>query len=62
MKQLSLAAHDFVKKPKQTRREKSLIEMEAEKSIDRHAWNSWYPRPPPPEQSSGMHTPRRVDG
>ena len=29
MKQLSLAATDFVKKPKQTRREKFLIEMEA---------------------------------
>jgi len=29
MKQLSLAAADFVKKPKQTRREKFLIEMEA---------------------------------
>ena len=29
MKQLSLAAHDFVKKPKQTRREKFLLEMEA---------------------------------
>ena len=28
MKQLSLAAHDFVKKPKQTRREKFLAEME----------------------------------
>ena len=29
MKQLSLAATDFVKKPKQTRREKFLLEMEA---------------------------------
>jgi IS5 family transposase len=29
MKQLSLAATDFVKKPKQTRRERFLIEMEA---------------------------------
>lgn len=29
MKQLSLAATDFVKKPKQTRREKFLVEMEA---------------------------------
>jgi len=29
MKQISLAAHDFVKKPKQTRREKFLSEMEA---------------------------------
>jgi transposase, IS5 family len=29
MKQLSFAAHEFVKKPKQTRREKFLGEMEA---------------------------------
>lgn len=29
MKQLSLATTDFVKKPKQTRREKFLLEMEA---------------------------------
>ena len=28
MKQLSLAATDFVKKPKQTKREKFLVEME----------------------------------